>query len=101
MQLHLFSTPGKEDISYIVEASRLLLDGKSDSRLAYLPLASLSAQRWLELIEISFKGLARVEMIDAETMTLDEMESILRRASAAYIRAGIPFCLITACTSAN
>ena len=93
MQLHLFSTPGEQGIESIVEASRLLLDGRSDSRLAYLPLASLSAQRWLELIEISFKGLARVEMIDAETMTLDEMESILRRASAAYIPGGNTFLL--------
>jgi peptidase E len=93
MQLHLFSTPGEQGIESIVEASRLLLDGKSDSRLAYLPLASLSAQRWLELIELSFKGLARVEMVDAETMTLDEMESILRHASAAYIPGGNTFLL--------
>jgi peptidase E len=93
MQLHLFSSPGEEDIGYIVEASRLLLDGKSDSRLAYLPLASLSAQRWLELTETSFRGLAHIEMIDAETMTLEEMEAILRHASAAYIPGGNTFLL--------
>ncbi len=93
MQLHLFSTPGEGDIRYIVEAGRLLLEGKPDSRLAYLPLASLSAQRWMEFTESSLKGLARIDMIDAETMTLGEMEIILRRASAAYIPGGNTFLL--------
>jgi peptidase E len=93
MQLHLFSTPGERAIEYIVEAGRLLLEGKSDSRIAYLPLASLSAPRWMELVETSFKGLARIDMIDAEKMTLDEMEIVLRRASAAYIPGGNTFLL--------
>jgi peptidase E len=93
MQLHLFSTPGDGDIRDIVEAARPLLDGKPDSRLAYLPLASLSAQRWTELTQASFKGLARVEAIDSEQMALDEMETILRRAAVAYISGGNTFLL--------
>jgi len=46
MQLHLFSTPGENDLRYVIEASRPYLKDKDDPIVAYLPLASLYAERW-------------------------------------------------------
>lgn len=91
--LHLFSSPGKDDIRYIIEASLPYLKDKSDATVAYMPLASLYAERWLESTENSFKGLARLETINAETMSLPEMEDIVRRASLVYISGGNTFLL--------
>ncbi len=68
MHLHLFSSPG-EDIRYIIEASRPYLEAKPDPTVAYLPLALLYAERWLEDNESAFKGLARLEMVNAELMS--------------------------------
>ncbi len=91
--LHLFSTPGKDDIRYIVEASRPYLKDKPDATVAYLPLASLYAERWQEQTEESFKGLARLETVNAETLSLPAMEDIIRRASLVYIPGGNTFLL--------
>jgi len=93
MELHLFSSPGKEDIRWIVEASRPFLEGKADATVAYLPLASLSVEKWLDQTEKSFKGLARIETVSTETMELPEMEGILRKAALAYIPGGNTFLL--------
>ena len=91
--LHLFSSPGKDDIRYIVEASRSYLKEKDDATVAYLPLASLYAERWQEATENSFKSLARLETINAETMSLTQMEDIIRRASLVYMPGGNTFLL--------
>ncbi len=91
--LHLFSSPGKDDIRYIIEASRLYLKDKDDATVAYLPFASLYAERWQEATENSFKSLARLETINAETMSLTQMEDIIRRASLVYIPGGNTFLL--------
>jgi len=93
MELHLFSSPGKDDIRWIVEASRPYLEGKADATVAYLPLASLSAEKWLDQTEKSFKGLAHIETINTETMELPEMEAVLRKAALAYIPGGNTFLL--------
>ena len=76
MQLHLFSTPGENDIRDIVEASRPYLEGKDDPVVAYMPLASLYAERWMESNEKSFKGLARFEAVNTELMTQKEIEDV-------------------------
>jgi peptidase E len=91
--LHLFSSPGKDDIRYIIEASRPYLEGKPDATIAYLPLASLYAERWQEFTADSFKGLARIQPINAETMSLPQMEEVVRRASLVYIPGGNTFLL--------
>jgi len=91
--LHLFSSPGKDDIRYIIEASRPYLEGKPDATVAFMPLASLFAERWLEYTDKAFKGLARLETINAETMSLPKMEDIIRRASLVYIPGGNTFLL--------
>ncbi|MBK8419173.1 Type 1 glutamine amidotransferase-like domain-containing protein [Candidatus Villigracilis saccharophilus] len=91
--LHLFSSPGKDDIRYIIEASRPYLKDKDDATVAYLPLASLYAERWQVDTENSFKSLARLETINAETMSLTQMEDIIRRASLVYIPGGNTFLL--------
>ncbi len=91
--LHLFSSPGKDDIRYIIEASRPYLEGKDDATVAYMPLASLYVERWQEYTEKSFKGLARLETINAEIMSLQQMEDIVRRASMVYISGGNTFLL--------
>ncbi len=93
VDLHLFSTPGENDICYIVEACHPYLEGRPDAMLAYLPLASLYAERWLEDNQRSFRGLARLETINTELMTLPEMEDILRRAALVYITGGNTFLL--------
>ncbi len=93
INLHLFSTPGKNDIADVVEASRPYLEDKRDPIMAYLPLASLYAERWLELNESAFKGLARLKLVSAELMTQKEIETILRDASLVYVPGGNTFLL--------
>lgn len=93
MQLHLFSSPGENDIRYIVEASRPYLEDKDDPVVAYMPLASLYAERWIESNEKSFKGLARFEAVNAELMNQKEIEDIVRRAALVYVPGGNTFLL--------
>jgi peptidase E len=93
MELHLLSSPGVDDLRWVVEACRPYLVNKPGSTLAYLPLASLFAERWLEQTEKSFKGLARIETVNTETMELAEMEAVLRRAAAVYIPGGNTYLL--------
>ena len=91
-KLHLFSSPGNNDLSYILDASRPYLEGRDDPRVAYLPLARLTptSQTYAEQ---AFKGLARVETLNSETMTFPEMELILRRAHVLFIPGGNTFLL--------
>ena len=91
--LHLFSSPGKDDIRYVIEASRPYLKDRDDATVAYLPLASLFAERWQTDTEDAFKSLARLETINAETMSLTQMEDIVRRAALVYIPGGNTFLL--------
>lgn len=92
VKLHLFSSPGNGDISYILDASRPYLEGRDDPLVAYLPMASLSGG-WLAYTEKAFKGLARVVLLNTETMTSPEMEDVLRRAHILYIPGGNTFLL--------
>ena len=91
--LHLFSSPGNDDIRYIIEASRPYLEGKSNATVAYLPLASLYVERWQKATEESFKELARLETVNTETMTLPAMQDVIRHASLVYIPGGNTFLL--------
>ena len=91
--LHLFSTPGDRDIRWIVEACRPYLEDKDNPTVAYLPLASLYAEKWLEDNEKAFKNLARLEVVNAELMTQKEIEEIIRRAALVYIPGGNTFLL--------
>jgi len=91
--LHLFSTPGERDIRYIVEACRPYLEHKADPVLAFLPLAFLDGERWLEYTKTQFKGLVRVEIINTELMSQKEVENILRECTVAYISGGNTFLL--------
>jgi dipeptidase E len=93
MQLHLFSTPGQNDLRYVIEASRPYLEHKDDPVVAYLPLASLYAERWLGVNESAFKGLAQIKEVNAELMTQKEIENILREAALVYITGGNTFLL--------
>ena len=92
MNLHLFSDPG-DNIRNIVEASRPYLEDKDDPTVAYLPLASLYVERWLEEAERVFKGLVRLETVNAELMAQKEIEEIIRRASVVYVPGGNTFLL--------
>ncbi len=92
MNLHLFSYPGENGIRHIVDASRPFLENKSEPVVAYLPVGTLF-DTYQETTENAFHGLARVETINTEMMTLPEMEDILRRASVAYIPGGNTFLL--------
>lgn len=91
--LHLFSTPGERDIRNIVEASRPYLEGKDDPLIAFLPLAFLDGEKWLDYTKEQFKGLARVQIINTELMSLKEIEGILRECVVAYISGGNTFLL--------
>jgi len=92
MDLHLFSTPGVNDIRYILGASRPYLEDKEDAVVAYLPMASLADPRQA-YTEKAFADLATVKTINTETMQLREMEEILRWASLVYIPGGNTFLL--------
>jgi peptidase E len=91
--LHLFSTPGQNGINDIVEASRPYLLDRDDPLIAYLPLASLYEEKWLDLNSTAFKGLARFQTVNTELMTQREIETILREASLAYVPGGNTFLL--------
>ncbi|HEX2995463.1 MAG TPA: Type 1 glutamine amidotransferase-like domain-containing protein, partial [Anaerolineales bacterium] len=93
MQLHLFSTPGERGIEDVINASRPHLGDKDDPVVAYMPLASLYAERWVELNEKAFRGLARLETVNAELMTQKEIEDVLRRAALVYVPGGNTFLL--------
>ena len=92
MNLHLFSNPG-DNIRNVIEVSRPYLENKDEPTVAYLPLASLYAEKWLEDNERAFKGLARLETVNAELMTQKEIEEIIRRAALLYIPGGTTFLL--------
>jgi dipeptidase E len=92
MNLHLFSTPGKDDIRYILNASRLYLENKDDPVIAYLPAAFLG-DTYQEYTEKAFRGMARVETINTELMTLPEVEAVIRNAALVYIPGGNTFLL--------
>jgi peptidase E len=92
MNLHLFSTPGKDDIRDILDAGRHYLEGKDDPVVAYLPAASLG-DTYQELAGKAFRSLARLETINTELMTLPEMEAVLRSAALVYIPGGNTFLL--------
>ncbi|HSL42603.1 MAG TPA: Type 1 glutamine amidotransferase-like domain-containing protein [Anaerolineales bacterium] len=93
MHLHLLSNPGKDDLRYVVEASRPYLEGKDDPVVAYVPLASLYAEKWLGVNESAFRGLARIQEVNAELMTRKEIEDILRESALVYITGGNTFLL--------
>jgi len=93
MELHLLSSPDMDDIRWVIEACKHYLEKNPDATLAYMPLASLFAEKWLDQTERFFKGLARIEMVNTETMELPEMEAILRRAAVVYIPGGNTFLL--------
>ena len=93
MNLHLFSTPGKDDLRYVIEASRPYLEDKDEPIVAYMPLASLYAEKWHEINRSAFDGLAELKEINAELMTQKEIENILRDAALVYIPGGNTFLL--------
>jgi dipeptidase E len=94
MQLHLLSTPGKkDDLRYVLEASKPYLQDKDDPIVAYLPLASLYAEKWLGVNEATFRGLAQIKEVNAELMTQKDIEDILREAALVYITGGNTFLL--------
>ncbi len=94
MELHLFSTADPErDLQWAVKVCRERLRDRDGAIVAYLPLASLSAARWLARTQRAFDGLAQIEAIDPETMELGAMEGVLRGAALAYIPGGNTFLL--------
>jgi len=92
MHLHLFSDPG-DGLRNIIEVSRPYLEDKDQATVAYLPLASLYAEKWLEYNKTAFNGLARLMEINAELMTQKEIENIIREAALVYITGGNTFLL--------
>jgi dipeptidase E len=93
INLHLFSTPGDRDIRWVLDACRPYLDDRDEPTVAFLPMASLNVNQWLEYTVREFKGLAEIELIDTERMDLPKMESIIRRARVVYISGGNTFLL--------
>lgn len=92
--LHLFSSPGERDIDDIVEACRPYLEkAGEDASVAYLPLASLYAERWLEMAEDAFKNLAQIKTVNTELMASKEIEGIIREAAVVYVPGGNTFLL--------
>lgn len=90
--LHLFSSPGEGDISFILKACRPYLKDE-EAVAAWLPLASLYAERWQAQTREAFCGLAHLVTVNTELMTQPEIESVLRSASLIYIPGGNTFLL--------
>ena len=93
INLHLLSTPGENDLRYVIEASRPYLEEKDNPIVAYLPLASLYAEKWLGVNESAFKGLAQIKEVNAELMSQAEIENIIRDAALVYITGGNTYLL--------
>lgn len=91
--LHLFSSPGERDLDDIVDACRPYVEGKEEPTIAYLPLASLYAERWLEMTEDAFKGLAELKTINTELMSQKAIEGMIRDADVVYVPGGNTFLL--------
>ena len=91
--LHLLSTPGDRDIRWVLDACRPYLEDKDEPTVAFMPMASLNVNQWLEYTVREFKGLAEIELIDTERMDLAKMESIIRKARVVYISGGNTFLL--------
>lgn len=91
--LHLLSMPGKDDLRYVIEASRSYLENEDEPVVAYMPLASLYAEKWHEMNESAFKGLGKLVEINAELMTQKQIENIIRDAALLYITGGNTFLL--------
>lgn len=91
--LHLFSVPGERDLDDIVDACRPYVEGKEEPTIAYLPLASLYAERWLEMTEDAFKGLAELKTINTELMSQKAIEGMIRDADVVYVPGGNTFLL--------
>ncbi|HNH27712.1 MAG TPA: Type 1 glutamine amidotransferase-like domain-containing protein, partial [Anaerolineales bacterium] len=69
------------------------VEGKEEPTIAYLPLASLYAERWLEMTEDAFKGLAELKTINTELMTQKAIEGMIRDADVVYVPGGNTFLL--------
>ena len=93
INLHLLSTPGDRDMRWVVDACRPYLDDKDEPIVAFLPMASLNVNQWLEYTVREFKGLAEIDLIDTERMDLPKMEAIIRKARVVYISGGNTFLL--------
>ena len=93
MNLNLFSTPIENDLQDVIEASRPYLEDKDDPVIAYLPLASLYAEKWHEFNQRAFEGLGELKEINAELMNQRESEEIIREAALVYITGGNTFLL--------
>jgi peptidase E len=78
---------------WVVDACRSVLGERREASVAYMPMASLRAEKWLKQTEKAFQNLARIELINTETMELSEMEGIVRRAALAYLPGGNTFLL--------
>lgn len=91
--LHLLSTPGDQDIRWVLDACRPYLEKKSEPVVAFMPQASLDVNFWMDYTVRAFGRLAKIELIDTERMELREIESILRRAQVVYISGGNTFLL--------
>jgi dipeptidase E len=93
INLHLFSTPGDRDIRWVLEACRPYLKDKDEPTVAFMPMAWLNVNQWLDYTVREFDGLAQIELIDTERMDLPKMENIIRRARVVYISGGNTFLL--------
>lgn len=92
MNLHLFCLPGLRDIGYILDSARPYLAAQAEPVVAYLPAAAVD-DNWLDYTRKAFAGLAKVDYIDAEVMTVAEFAAVLDRAGAIYVSGGNTFLL--------
>lgn len=69
------------------------MEDRDDPVIAYLPLASLYAEKWLAQTQSAFEGLGQLVEINAELMAQREIENIIRDAALVYIPGGNTFLL--------
>lgn len=89
MEVRLFSIAGPAStLEWVLQACGELLKHKTGASVACLPQGSLAGERRLRETQDHFRGVARLEVIDTETMTPAEMETVLREAALVYIPDG-------------
>ncbi len=90
--LHLLSTPGEDDIRYILQACRPYLRAQPKPLVAFIPWASLDHD-WLAYTQQQFAGLAAVTALAADPAALNENKAILEQCGVVYISGGNTYLL--------
>jgi peptidase E len=92
VDLHLFSNPGINNISFILEACRPYLEVQARPVLAFMQWASVNRD-WLDYTQKTFSGIAEVVAFLPDPALIQKNERILDLCGVVYISGGNTFLL--------